>query len=336
MQTYIVLDLEWNQSTAGKAGSVSGLPFEIIEIGAVKLDENLNKIDEYTQIIRPVIYKKMHFHVSEVVHIGIDELRNEGELFVDVIDDFLDWCDLPSKPIFCTWGEMDLMQLQRNMLYHNIDPTEVFPYPFLYYDVQKLYAKLYPDTDVNSEPRPKMPPLDKATEEMGIVMEEDFHRALSDAKYTAEVMSHMHMEKVSRYLSLDYFRIPENKEEELYLLFPDYTKYVSRAFDTKEKLFSDSTVTDVICPRCNVRLKKRIPWFSSNQKQYQSLGYCSEHGNVKAKIRTKHTDDNRIFAVKTIKLVSQQRANDLALQKNHVAEKRRERAKQRSSSKSSS
>lgn len=35
---YIVFDLEWNQSPEGKKGSDKKLPFEIIEIGAVKLD----------------------------------------------------------------------------------------------------------------------------------------------------------------------------------------------------------------------------------------------------------------------------------------------------------
>ena len=37
---YIVLDLEWNQCPTGKSGEIRRLPFEIIEIGAVKLDKN--------------------------------------------------------------------------------------------------------------------------------------------------------------------------------------------------------------------------------------------------------------------------------------------------------
>ena len=35
---YIVFDLEWNQSAEGKECSVEHMPFEIIEIGAVKLN----------------------------------------------------------------------------------------------------------------------------------------------------------------------------------------------------------------------------------------------------------------------------------------------------------
>ena len=39
---YIVLDLEWNQSNTGKEDAVEKLPFEIIEIGAIKLNKNVS------------------------------------------------------------------------------------------------------------------------------------------------------------------------------------------------------------------------------------------------------------------------------------------------------
>ena len=45
---YIVFDLEWNQSPNGKEDSVEHLPFEIIEIGAVKefwRDRNVSQAD---------------------------------------------------------------------------------------------------------------------------------------------------------------------------------------------------------------------------------------------------------------------------------------------------
>ena len=42
---YIVMDLEWNQSAKGKQFSEDHFPFEIIQIGAVKLDENKNVQD---------------------------------------------------------------------------------------------------------------------------------------------------------------------------------------------------------------------------------------------------------------------------------------------------
>lgn len=40
---YIIFDLEWNQSPEGKSGSDERMPFEIIEIGAVRLNEKREK-----------------------------------------------------------------------------------------------------------------------------------------------------------------------------------------------------------------------------------------------------------------------------------------------------
>lgn len=56
---YIVLDLEWNQSADGKAYTNSRIPFEIIQIGAVKLDENFSEISQFDRYIRPAVYTKL-------------------------------------------------------------------------------------------------------------------------------------------------------------------------------------------------------------------------------------------------------------------------------------
>ena len=40
---YVVVDFEWNQACYGKGSEDPKIPFEIIEIGAVKLDENLKE-----------------------------------------------------------------------------------------------------------------------------------------------------------------------------------------------------------------------------------------------------------------------------------------------------
>ena len=46
---YIVLDLEWNQA-AYKSVEEEDLPFEIIEIGAVKMDQNTNILGEFQRL----------------------------------------------------------------------------------------------------------------------------------------------------------------------------------------------------------------------------------------------------------------------------------------------
>ena len=113
MGQFIVLDLEWNQSPAGKEGSMNRLPFEIIEIGAVKLNKNLQIISEFRRLIRPRVYRQMHYKISEVTHMSIEQLDTEGEDFVRAMTEFLEWCGDDYR--FCTWGSMDLTELQRNM-----------------------------------------------------------------------------------------------------------------------------------------------------------------------------------------------------------------------------
>ncbi|MFR5730744.1 MAG: hypothetical protein ACLUD2_01165 [Clostridium sp.] len=93
-------------------------------------------VDEFHRLIRPQVYTQMHHAISEVTHMDMKELRNSGELFPDAAADFLSWCG--GDAVFCTWGNMDLLELQRNMDYYHMDNP--FPKPLFYYDVQKLYG----------------------------------------------------------------------------------------------------------------------------------------------------------------------------------------------------
>ena len=65
---YIVMDLEWNQSFNGHMGEHPRMPFEIIEIGAVKVDKSLNIVDEYSSLIKPKIYKKLHSKIRTILN----------------------------------------------------------------------------------------------------------------------------------------------------------------------------------------------------------------------------------------------------------------------------
>ena len=55
---YIILDLEWNQSPTGKINENKAIPFEIIEIGAVKLNKDKEILD----------YKDNHKDTKEEHH----------------------------------------------------------------------------------------------------------------------------------------------------------------------------------------------------------------------------------------------------------------------------
>ena len=103
---YIVVDFEWNQSSYGKGTGKKNLPFEIIEIGAVKLDQELNQVGSFHQLVRPQIYQKLHYKMSEVTHMELSVLKKEGCLFPEAAQAFLNWCGEGGDYIFCTWGRI--------------------------------------------------------------------------------------------------------------------------------------------------------------------------------------------------------------------------------------
>lgn len=313
---YIVFDLEWNQSPNGKEDSVEHLPFEIIEIGAVKLNGNFEETGAFHKLIRPKVYKKMHFKISEVTHMDMAKLRQEGEPFDVVMNRFLAWCG-EEEYCFCTWGSMDLTELQRNMVYHGLDIP--FRMPLLYYDLQKIYGLIRGDKQKDS--------LDTVVEELGIAEDRPFHRALDDAYYTGRIMAEMDFYSMVEYVSVDYYRPPETEEDEIYLEFPGYAKFVSRMYDTKERILEERRVTDMVCYKCRRTLRKKIRWFSSNQKFYFCLAYCPEHGYMKGKIRIKKSEDGSVFAVKTTKLIGEDGAALITKKKEEAKKKRADRNK---------
>ena len=66
---YIVFDLEWNQCPGGKKGANKKIPFEIIEIGAVKLNNEKEVTDTFHQMICPQVYNWIHESIHEVIHV---------------------------------------------------------------------------------------------------------------------------------------------------------------------------------------------------------------------------------------------------------------------------
>ena len=130
---YIILDLEWNQGGDEHSGE-EGLQFEIIEIGAVRLNPDKVIVGEFSQLIKPQVFHELHKITSRLIHMQMQELEH-GRPFVDVMEEFLKWCG--EDCIFCTWGPLDLTELQDNMRYYGMNPLANGPIRFL--DVQKPY-----------------------------------------------------------------------------------------------------------------------------------------------------------------------------------------------------
>ena len=309
---YIVLDLEWNQVSPGKEPGVKDLPFEIIEIGAVKLDSSMNKISEFCQVIRPKVYPQVHYKIKEITHLDSKTLAL-GKPFPDVFSRFLKLCG--DDFMICTWGPMDVTELQRNMKYYNFP---LFKTPVFFYDIQKIFGIVYEDRKIKRS-------LEWAIDYLKIEKDEGFHRALSDAYYTSQIMKHLKPEDIHANYSIDCFQKPKNRKEQIYVVYETYSKFISREFESKLDVLKDKDVNSTICYKCGKKTRKKIRWFSDNSKTYFCLAKCDEHGWLKGKARLRKSEDEKIYVIKTLKLTDDIGADSIRKRQTDIRRKRREK-----------
>lgn len=309
---YIILDLEWNQSSTGEEEVSKILPFEIIEIGAIKLNSCRKMIDEFNELVKPKVYHEMHHITKKLIHLQMEQLE-KGRPFPQIIQEFYDWCG--EDYIFCTWGPLDLVELQRNIRFYNLEPLADKPFKFL--DVQKLFS-------IACEDRKSRRTLEYAIDFLEIEKDIPFHRAFSDAYYTAKILARLD-EKVLENYSFDVFHIPERKEDEVYALFDTYSKYISRGFNDKLEAMSDKKVISTKCYLCHKNLRKKIRWFSPNGKHYYSVSYCENHGYMKSKIRIRKAENDKIYVIKTEKFISEEEVDNIREKQEHAKQQRKER-----------
>ncbi|GFI45319.1 DNA polymerase III PolC-type [Lachnospiraceae bacterium] len=295
---YVVLDFEWNQSNNGKEPEAREIPFEIIDIGAVKLNSLREITKEYNQLVKPGVYHQMHKITGSLIHLHMKDLE-KGRPFTEVIKEFLNWCG--EGFIYCTWGPLDLYEMQRNMRYYHMEPLSHAPIRFL--DVQKLFAIAYEDSKLRRS-------LEYAIDFLRIEKDIPFHRAFSDAYYTAKVFARLPEAVLVNY-SIDTYVLPSCRQEEVHVMFHDYMKYISREFPDKQKALEDREVISTKCYLCHKNLRKKIRWFSSNGKHYYSVSFCPVHGYMKSKIRIRRSENDMVYVVKTSKFITEEESRKI-------------------------
>ena len=99
----IVLDLEWNQpfSMRSMITTPVRLHGEIIQIGAVKLNEQLEIVDTFKVMVKPKYYPYMHRKISRLTQISNADLAY-GFPFKQAFAYFTAWPGETKTSRFCT------------------------------------------------------------------------------------------------------------------------------------------------------------------------------------------------------------------------------------------
>ena len=187
---YIVMDLEFNQPFPFKSGKKTELepecPFEIIEIGAVKLNENFEKIGDFRVMIKPNIYPRIHPYVEKITKIHWNDVKDAAS-FPIAYQQFIDFIGT-EKSVLSTWGVDDIKSLFKNILFYDQDIQGISDH---YINIQPIAGKY-----LNHE-NGKSIGLKTAVEALNLKIESPFHDALYDAQYTAEIFRIVHPETIT-------------------------------------------------------------------------------------------------------------------------------------------
>ena len=281
---YIVVDLEWNQAMSSKSSVFNKLPIklrgEIIEIGAVKLDENMQPADEFTIDVKPVYFKRMHYKVKKLT--GFDKERlAKGYSFRDAFEKFREWCG--EDVTFLTWGCDDRGIMEQNIIIHDLDWDWISDW----INLQLIY-NMQTDGDKNQKS------LATAMEHFNIEQTRVAHDALGDAYNTALVCTKLDIaqglaqyEDASRMLSLHTHKQQsgENKGPEPleHLVFPGYI--------SKSEAFADSELINLPCPDCSKELSCQR-WINQGDQRYMNIYTCPDCGSYLLRLKFRKHEDN--------------------------------------------
>lgn len=310
---YIIFDLEWNQCPHGPEYENPRIPFEIIEIGAIKLNDSFEIVDEFSSIVKPRVYKYLHNHIRQMLSYDETILRN-GRPFETVCREFMKWCG--DDYIFGTWGTTDLPQLQKNMDYYYMNSFEE---PFKYYDIQAIFGEAYKDYGPCK--------LEKAVEALHLPTKDCFHTAINDARYTAYVFQKLSKKHLKDQYTYDCYHSPIDEEHEIHAYHRNYAEHIGRGFDDKVVLMEDPGMTEFRCYKCRRKLNRKIDWFSNNQASYLGVAKCWYHGYQKGVIKFKLSNQGKIFAIKRITPILKSDVDIIRDRQDELREKRRVKRK---------
>ena len=292
---YITLDLEWNQAYAQKALAVQKrlslrLRGEVIQIGAVKLDKNLNVCGSYQIIVKPKHYKKLHKHVSTLTGITQDQI-DLGAPLPEAAERFRKWCGKDFAIL--TWGPDDIPMLKDNLRVHELDGAWLESV----YDLQLIYAK-----QINGDRKQRS--LEAAMEHLEIPQTLPAHDALNDAYFTALVAQKLDVAGgVAHY----------NDDSTQYL--EDFVIGDADAGDdgyvTIGELLDDEIVTSPVCPICKSKMSLKLKPLHSKGQRYTYFYNCRRDGDMFLTLKLHRNFNETWRARRTVERVDEERIVEL-------------------------
>ena len=134
---YLAIDLEMSVVRDSKFIKRTGLRNEIIQIGAVILDEKYNIVSTFSQYVHPE-HSRIDRYIRELTGITSDKLKDAPNLY-DALKEMADW--IGEEPIsVISWGKTDLSQLKKEVRHKKISIKTINALFPKWSDFQKIFS----------------------------------------------------------------------------------------------------------------------------------------------------------------------------------------------------
>lgn len=182
MSKYVVIDLEMCNVPKGFRRNAFGYSKELIQIGAVLLDEKFDITDTFVTLVKPE-YGLVDSYIENLTGISREDTNNAPST-IEAINSFLEW--LPEDAILVSWSDNDEHQLRKEIKGKNINIDRLNSLFDNWIDCQATFGE---KMGVN-----KCYKLSEALIIADICPDDGEHDALVDARNTAYLFAKMQRE----------------------------------------------------------------------------------------------------------------------------------------------
>ncbi len=317
--------MEWNQAMSSKSSVFNRLPIhlrgEIIQIGAVRLNDDWTPGEEFQIDVKPVYFNKMHYKVKKLT--GIDSARLSTACgFKEAFAQFREFCG--EDCTFYTWGYDDKGIMEQNIIIHDLD-----------WDWIRGWVNLQIIYNIQTEGDNNQKSLSAAMEHFAIDQTRVAHDALGDAYNTALVCSRLDMESgLAGYENAQHrlstrTKAPAEGEEDA----PEALEHITfSGYVSRSSAFADEKLTTVLCPVCSQPLVLSR-WVNQGDRRFMTLASCGEHGNYLVRVKLRSGEDeewtaNRIIYAADESMTAYYKAKSLQSRRRSRHRKKSRRAKE--------
>lgn len=252
------MDLEWNGNQ-----TTNGFFNEIIEIGAVALDDSMTVVGEFQSFVNPKVTKKLKGRIKELTHISNEDLKSAGG-FISAYNRLKKWIDDKEDNCMLSWGNADILVLYENLKYYNM-VDDIYTIRN-YCDAQLLCQRAM------NISLAKQVGLSAFAELIEVKTGDDqLHRALNDSRLTAKCLARLFTPEL-------YREFAKKADGEFYERI-NFKSYCIQ--DPKDERIKQNQLM-VECPECGIYMKRLSRFTHRNKKHYAKYrcSCCGKSFNV--------------------------------------------------------